>query len=389
MNTLRSFLFILFLVLVSVSSAQMDKANIRTMKKIDRLSKRGKFENAGKRMRAVLNKYPVSLNLWDMYIGLTYNDYVQKLNKGNPSEINAKKALFDHYNAVYYANMSVPFNSRASSMLRELYVDKIYYSKKKLDIQSLELLEKARQEMNSQNYQLAINLYSKSYSLDSNNYSALIGLGKSHAKMEYYGKAIQYYKKAKLAQPMINESNKLLATALLKKGESSLALEVCKNSLLIYPEESIFSLMHTILDGQNKQLQRNWVLRLSPINNIDDYYHRGQLFDNPLHFTHYQDAMQSAKEYYDINGLLKKEVSLPISQYLEVYCWEKMLKATEGMDVPALSYARFLHDKGLLEPYIFINLFNVDLYAQFSHFIENKKNVAKNFINQYLVSSVF
>jgi hypothetical protein len=99
--------------------------------------------------------------------------------------------------------------------------------------------------------------------------------------------------------------------------------------------------------------------------------------------------MQSAKEYYDINGLLKKEVSLPISQYLEVYCWEKMLKATEGMDVPALSYARFLHDKGLLEPYIFINLFNVDLYAQFSHFIENKKNVAKNFINQYLVSSGF
>ena len=156
-------------------------------------------------------------------------------------------------------------------MLRDLYVDKIYYSKKSLNIQSLELLEKANQEMSSQNYQLAIDLYGRSYSLDSNNYSALIGLGKSHAKMEYYGKAIQFYNQAKLLQPMINESNKLLASALLKKGEYSLALEVCKNSLLIYPEESIFSMMHTILDEQNKQLQRNWVLRLSPINNIDDY----------------------------------------------------------------------------------------------------------------------
>ena len=386
---LRSFLFILFLVFVSVSSAQMDKANVRAMKKIDRLSKRGKFENAGIRMRTVLNKYPVSLNLWDIYIGLTYNDYVQKLNERNSSDIKAKKALFNHYNAVYYANMSVPFNSRASSMLRDLYVDKIYYSKKSLNIQSLELLEKANQEMSSQNYQLAIDLYGRSYSLDSNNYSALIGLGKSHAKMEYYGKAIQFYNQAKLLQPMINESNKLLASALLKKGEYSLALEVCKNSLLIYPEESIFSMMHTILDEQNKQLQRNWVLRLSPINNIDDYYHRGRLFDNQLHFSHYQDAMESAKEYYDINGLLKDGVTLPISQYLEVYCWEKMLKATEEMDVPALSYARYLQNKGLLEPYILINLFNVDLYAQFSHFVGNKKNVAQNFIDQYLVSNGF
>ena len=386
---LRSFLFILLLVFVSVSSAQMDKTNVRAMKKIDRLSKRGKFENAGIRMRTVLNKYPVSLNLWDIYIGLTYNDYVQKLNERNSSDIKAKKALFDHYNAVYYANMSVPFNSRASSMLRDLYVDKIYYSKKSLNIQSLELLEKANQEMSFQNYQLAIDLYERSYSLDSNNYSALIGLGKSHAKMEYYGKAIQYYNQAKLLQPMINESNKLLASALLKKGEYTLALNECKNSLLIYPEESIFSMMHTILDEQNKQLQRNWVLRLSPINNIDDYYHRARLFDNQLHFSHYQDAMESAKEYYDINGLLKDGVSLPISQYLEVYCWEKMLKATEGMDVPALSYARYLQNKGLLEPYILINLFNVDLYAQFSHFVENKKNVAQNFIDQYLVSNGF
>jgi hypothetical protein len=386
---LRSLLAILFLVFASVSSAQMDKTNIRAMKKIDRLSRREKFENAEIRMRSVLNKYPVSLNLWDIYIRITYEDYIQKLTKKNASDINTKNALFDHYNAIYYANMSVPFNSRASSMLRELYVDKIYYSRKNLNAQSLELFEKATLEMSAQNYQLAIDLYEKSYFLDSNNYSALIGLGKSHAKMEYYGKAIQYYNQAKQVQPMINESNTLLASALLKKGESSLALKVCKNSLLVYPEESIFSMMYSILDKQNKQLQRNWVLRLAPINNVDDYYHRGQLFNDQLHFIYYRNALETAKEYYDLNGLLKEGVTLPISQYLEVYCWEKMLEATEGKDVPALSYARYIYNKGLLEPYVLINLFNVDLYAQFHHFVENKENVALDFINQHLISNGF
>lgn len=386
---LRSLLAILFLVFASVSSAQMDKTNIRAMKKIDRLSRREKFENAETRMRSVLNKYPVSLNLWDIYIRITYEDYIQKLTKKNASDINTKNALFDHYNAIYYANMSVPFNSRASSMLRELYVDKIYYSRKNLNAQSLELFEKATLEMSAQNYQLAIDLYEKSYFLDSNNYSALIGLGKSHAKMEYYGKAIQYYNQAKQVQPMINESNTLLASALLKKRESSLALKVCKNSLLVYPEESIFSMMHSILDKQNKQLQRNWVLRLAPINNVDDYYHRGQLFNDQLHFIYYRNALETAKEYYDLNGLLKEGVTLPISQYLEVYCWEKMLEATEGKDVPALSYARYIYNKGLLEPYVLINLFNVDLYAQFHHFVENKENVALDFINQHLISNGF
>ena len=102
---LRSLLAILFLVFASVSSAQMDKTNIRAMKKIDRLSRREKFENAEIRMRSVLNKYPVSLNLWDIYIRITYEDYIQKLTKKNASDINTKNALFDHYNAIYYANM--------------------------------------------------------------------------------------------------------------------------------------------------------------------------------------------------------------------------------------------------------------------------------------------
>jgi hypothetical protein len=35
---------------------------------------------------------------------------------------------------------------------------------------------------------------------------------------------------------------------------------------------------------------------------------------------------------------------------------------------------------------LLINLFNVDLYAQFKHFVENNKSVAENYINEELIS---
>ena len=385
MILVRTSLIVILTIFSLSSTAQDHRANYRAIKKIQRLSRKGRYEDAGARMRLILNKYPVSKILWDDYIKITFDDYLQKSNSGS-SDLNVQNALYNHYNAVYYANMSVPFNSRASAILRGLYVDKIYFSKKLVNDESLVLHEKANLEMDARNYQDAIELYKKSFSLDSNNYSALIGLGKSHSKLEYYGKAIQYYRRAKQIQPLINETNILLASALIAKGESSKALDVCKKSLLVYPEEYVFSMMSSILENQDKQLYRNWILRLSSINNVSDYYRRGQIFDRHLHFSHYMDALENGRKYYDLNGLLKKDVMLPISQYLEVYCWEKMLEATEGKDVPALSYARYIKNKGLLEPYLLINLFNVDLYAQFQHFVEHKRSVAENFINQHLIS---
>lgn len=385
MNLVRSLLIIVLTLVTLSSSAQRYRVNYRAIKKIQRLSKKGKYEAAEIRMRSILNRYPVSKILWDDYIKITFENYLQKANSGG-SDKDVQNALYSHYNAVYFANMSVPFNSKASALLRGLYVDKIYFSNKTVDDESLKLYEKAIIEMNAENYQYAIDLFEKSYSLDSSNYSAIIGLGKSHSKLEYYGKAIQYYKQAEQIQPFINVSNVLLISALIAKGESSKALEVCKKSLLVYPEEFVFSMMNSILESQKKQLYRNWILRLSSINNVSDYYQRGQLFDEHLHFSHYIDALENGKKYYDLNGLLKEDVTLPISQYLEVYCWEKMLEETEGDDIPALSYARYIKEKGLLEPYLLINLFNVDLYAQFQHFIENKRGVAENFINQHLIS---
>ena len=180
MNFVRSLLIILLTVISLSLSAQKNNANYRAIKKIERLKKREKFEDAGIRMRKILNIYPVSKILWDDYIKITLFNYAKKIKNDAPDLI-VQNSLYTHYNAVYYANMSVPFNSRASSILRGLYVDKIYFTKKSVDEQSLEIFEKAELEMDAQNYQSAIELYEKSYALDTNNCSDFIGLGRAHS----------------------------------------------------------------------------------------------------------------------------------------------------------------------------------------------------------------
>lgn len=366
--------------------AQMDKSSMKLIKKADRFYKKEQFEKAASVLKVVLNRYPINRTLWDMYQEITFR--VQMSQKSMPEE-KSDESIYAYYNAIYYANMSIPFNINASAVLRRLYIDKLYFRFDSIVPKSSALYQQGNKALNAHNYQEAIELYERSYSYDSTNCAALIRLGEVYVELEYYGRAIQYFRQASTLQPLLGEPIKFWANALLQKGESDRALEICKNGLLVYPEEAVFSMMQSILNKKNRELQRNWVLRLAPINNPVDYYHRGRLFDDALHFEYYKSAMDSASQYYDINGLLKKNVGLPISPYLEVYCWEKMLANTQDMDIPALEYARYIQKMGLLEPYVLIGLFNVDLYAQYRHFIQNKRSVAENYINDFLISNGF
>jgi len=367
--------------------AQMDKRDRRLLNNVDRYYKKQKFKKASSTMELILNRYPVNISLWNLYQDIAFSAYYKSVNMSKSDE--NKSSLFFFYNAIYFANMSVPYNSDASSMLRNLYVDKNYFDYDLIADSSKFFYEKGNESMNAHNYQDAIEYHTKSFIMDTVNYQPLLRLGEVYTELEYYGKAINFFKQAMDLQPKLNEPVKLLAFSLNKKGDQKLALETCKKSLLIYPEESIFSLMESIIENQNKSFYRNWILRLSPINIVGNYYKREEIYTDMMHFKFYREALLSAEEFYDINGLLKKEVTLPMSQYLEVYCWEKMLEATENQDIPSLSYARYIQGKGLLEPYVLINLFNVDLYAQFNHFVENKQSLAEDFINTYLISDGF
>ncbi|MFT7229636.1 MAG: tetratricopeptide (TPR) repeat protein [Bacteroidia bacterium] len=392
-------------------SAQLDDQSSKSLKKIERYYKREKYEKAGNLMQELLNKYPLNENLWEYYQGVMYNNYVKNYIPVDDMYIEVKskedgvdtkeftrqfnyllkKPLYDYNNAVFYAATSTPYNAQSSILLRKKYIDPLYYDESLINIRSKAYYQRAEAEFNAKNYEKAISLYQQSYDEDTTNYKALLYLGDTYLSMGYYGKAAKYFRKARKKQPMLTEPIKFLADALAKKGDEKAALELVKQSLLIYPEESMYILLYKLTSEMGTKMDRNWVLRLAPTANIIDYYHRNQFYTDELHFSHYRDALAEVKDLYDVNGLLRGDKLLQASErqvrdkYLEVYCWRKMLKATVYEGIPALDYARYMESEGMLEPYLLIGLFNVDLYAQYRDLVKTNEVVIDKYINNYLI----
>jgi tetratricopeptide (TPR) repeat protein len=392
-------------------SAQLDDQSSKSLKKIERYYKREKYEKAGNLMQELLNKYPLNENLWEYYQGVMYNNYVKNYIPVDDMYIEVKskedgvdtkeftrqfnyllkKPLYDYNNAVFYAATSTPYNAQSSILLRKKYIDPLYYDESLINIRSKAYYQRAEAEFNAKNYEKAISLYQQSYDEDTTNYKALLYLGDTYLSMGYYGKAAKYFRKARKKQPMLTEPIKFLADALAKKGDEKAALELVKQSLLIYPEESMYILLYKLTSEMGTKMDRNWVLRLAPTANIIDYYHRNQFYTDELHFSHYRDALAEVKDLYDVNGLLRGDKLLQASErqvrdkYLEVYCWRKMLKATVYEGIPALDYARYMESEGMLEPYLLIGLFNVDLYAQYRDLVKTNEAVIDKYINNYLI----
>lgn len=405
----KSLTLLLVFVLISFSGyAQMDKKNQKKLRKVEKLYKKKKYHDAGVLTKEIINAYPINENLWQIYNQVMYANYSTTQSLFSNLSITVKgsedaeaaglkssleylfvKPKYDYYNAIYYSAMCTPYNSRSSSMLRNMHIDTRYYDGSKVSTESKDLFALGEEEFVAKNFQKAIEYYQKAYDADTGNYKALLYVGDSYFAMEYFGQAAVYFRQAMQKQPLLNEPIKYLADALQKKGEYSQALEVCKQSLLVYPEETVMIQIHNLLEEQNSNMdtRRNWILRLAPANTVIDTNHREPFFEELLHYQHYVDAKDGADEVYDDNGIRKADVALSNEKYLEVYSWRKMLEATAGEEIPALDYARQMEAEGMLAPYLFISLFNVDCYSQYRDFVDNNKELAMRYINEYLITS--
>lgn len=407
----RTSAIIVFLSISNLGWAQLDKESSKSLKKIERYYKKEKYEKAGDLMKGLLNKYPLNENMWKYYQGIMYQNYVKNyvplgdLNVEVKSKDDAvstaelthqfkyllKKPLYEYNNAIYYAAISTPYNAQSSILLRKKYIDPLYYDESSVNIRSKAYYERAEAEFNAQNFEKAVALYLQSYEEDTTNYKALLYLGDTYFAMDYFGKSAEYFRQAMKKQPMLTEPIKFLADALAKKGDNKAALELVKKSLLVYPEEAMYILLHNLTSEMGLKMDRNWVLRLAPTANVMDYYHRNQFYTEDLHFSHYRKALAEVKDLYDVNGLLREDKLLDAAErqvtdkYLEVHCWRKMLEATMYEDIPALDYARKMEREGMLEPYLLVGLFNVDLYAQFRDLVKENEAIIERYINDYLI----
>lgn len=402
---LSSLLFLGFIGLPNLVSAQMDKKSQKSVIKATKLAKKGKYEKASEKMEAVLNEYPVNETLWKIYQEIKYEDYRENYDPnigftinvkegGDASEaliaameqsLNAvlKRPKYEYLNAVNLASMCMPFNYNSSIMMRKQYIDDRFWSPKDVNEESAKWFNEAEQYFGNKNYEKALTYYRKSFEADTSNYKAYLYMGDSYYAMKYYGEAAEFFRIAAAKQPRLVEPAKYLADCYKYKGEYEKALEEIKKCFFIYPDESLFVNLASFLPEIGMKLDRNWVLRLAPINNVKNKYVRRNIFLDPLHFTHYTDALANLKDSYDENGILTSDTAT--SKYLEVESWRYMLEMTEGEDIPALDYARKMDDAGLLEPYLFINLFNVDLYEQYQDYLMNNPQKVRRYLDNYLI----
>jgi tetratricopeptide (TPR) repeat protein len=405
----KKFGLVLVVIFSSLFSfSQMDKPSEKKLKKASRCVKKERFKEAGEYVKSVIQKYPVNEDLWNYYQEIYLRNYNKNYKPDmRVSVVPSKKDTtlnvagfeemlnsifvqpkFDYFNAVYDASLYMPFNMKSSGVMRVYHIDPKYYNDSAVSKSSKDKLRKANEEFNAKNYLNAIGLAKEAYSLDSSNYPALVKIGLSYFQVGYYGDAARYFRDAIKAQPNLNEPRKYLADALNRKGEKQQALEVLKESLLIYPEESSFVKITKLLGYTgSKKLDRQWVLRLAKINTVENPHKREQFFEDAMHFEHYKTAFEEVKESYTAEGIIKEDVTTSYHRYLEIECWKRMLLNTQGQDIPALDYARVMQSKGLLEAYIFISLFNVDLYDQYVDYVAHNKSKTERYINNYLITN--
>ena len=72
----RNILVILICCFFSVQAvAQMSKENQKKIKKVEKYYKKRKYEKAGMLTKEVINAYPLSKNLWELYNQSMYANY--------------------------------------------------------------------------------------------------------------------------------------------------------------------------------------------------------------------------------------------------------------------------------------------------------------------------
>lgn len=395
-------------ILIAITSlnvqAQLDKKSERSLRKASRLVKREKYYKAADRVRNVIRKYPVNNRLWDYYQEIYYRnyqhnyvdllDYINQLRStGDPQDQEHQMFMYvletpkrDYLNAIYDAATYVPFNVRSAGLMRLNYVDPVIFERTKLSEESKEQLNKAIKAFDEKNYQDVIDYGLAAYKLDTNNYQALSKVGRAYYELEYYGDAAIQFRKAIALEPDWIEPRIYLADVLNRKGDQNGALVELKSCLLVYPDESSMVKINQLLTRNGHSgLHRHWILRLAPVAVTHNERGRHLFFEETLHFQYYTTALEAVASCYDEDGIKKEDCTEEVDRYLEVECFERMLTATENEDIPALDHARMMQEMGMLDAYLFIGLYNVDLYTQFTDYIEHNREEAKRYIDQVLI----
>jgi len=269
-------------------------------------------------------------------------------------------------------------SSRASQLLRNYFVD--YAPDTAVSEAAQKEFDTAEKYFSKKDFNKSKLYYEKALALQPDFYKAIIYIGDSYWYLENMDSAIYYFRKGIEMNPDLLEPRKYLVDALGFSKRDEEAVHECIEAICIYPDQSMFIKYSDLIERKGKKFDQKWMKRGSEINSIAWAETKTK---DPV-WSIYQDAENDIKLYCDSNGVITKSNALTTSKYLEVYCWEKMLK--DSKKLPAeFAFAKEMAEKGYLDCYVFLSVFHFDLYDQYVDFVKNNRDRIKTYIEEYLV----
>lgn len=390
-------LFSFLLTLPTISKSQNAEVE-KTLKKVNKLIDKNKFEKAANKMDDLLLKYPGFGSGWDIltaikeriwqdhkrfdsflsgnivveYEGVENEEQQKKLDSLNlkdlliqisPSKRAYRDYLFTMKKAVAHSNTAFRSSINLRSLYRTTDVDTNVTEK------AIEYFNAGEQEFNRKNYEDAIIQYQKALDIQPNYYKAKLYIGDSHYFLKNYDKAIEIFEEAKNLQPQFLEPRKYLIDAYARKKLYASCLTESIDAFATYPDLSMRFKFEDAVRLNDKKLTVGWTPRGCLPNRITEEKTNEKDIATSS-WKHYQNAKIEFAKHHDTDIIINKDAYEKV-KYLEVYSWEKMIEKSTPSE---LKDAKKMRKAGYLDCYVFLTCFHPDIYNQYRHFADNNRD---------------
>ncbi|HEY0030178.1 MAG TPA: tetratricopeptide repeat protein [Bacteroidia bacterium] len=416
---MKHLLFIISIALSSTIAFSQSNPLDKKMEKARELIKKDKIADAETYLEKVLIENPEFGDGWDLLAKIRYKQYKDAKVTDNlfnnvvittkdkdgkeikddslansvrelmtsikPSKKAFNKYLYTMKDATLTSNDAV----HCSIILRNYYVDKEIDTA--LTKKAVKYFNDGEEEFTKKNYEKAAKSYKRAIEEQPDFYKASLYLGDCYYFIGNYVEAIKYFKESSAKFPEQLEPRKYLVDAYAKESLYPNCLDEAIGTMTVYPDLSMLEKLEDAAYLNNKKLDIKWTprgcfpnkaVKDTTKNDLNQYTNdKRPATKEP--WTHYEKALDKIKTECNADGILKGTSALTKSKYMEVYCWEEMLKNSSD---PSLEEAKRMQKDGFLDCYVLVTCFHIDFYAQYKDFVTKNKDKVNEYFHHYLTA---
>jgi tetratricopeptide (TPR) repeat protein len=298
-------------------------------------------------------------------------DKEEKKKKGGLTYAEAEKDLIGAAKEATRMSQS----ATASALVRIYLVD--YLPDSAVSDEAKKSFKEGEAAFGKKDYKGAVEAYRKAVAKSPEYFKATIYLGDAYWYLEQMDSAEFYFRKGIARCPDLLEPRKYLVDVLTAAKKNEEAKKACIDAICIYPDISMFAKYQKLLRLDGMRLDMHWMPRDFELNACGE-----QKAIKDKNWKLYRDAKKDVESFCTKGGVLSAN-SVTKQKYLEVYCWEKMLKGSDKLP-PEFDFAKQMMQEGYLDCYLFICLFHQENYPQYVDFVKNNKQRVKEFMEKYI-----